>query len=282
MGRYLPVMSSFLPDISRYTEYRKYLRDAYAAHKLRDRKFSHRFITQKMGIPSPGWFADVLASRQNLKPRNLNPLMTVFKLDSREREFLRALVEMEQAGTPEERTAAYEKWLELKGTGKEKIAKDRFKYFDHWYYPILREILALESFQGDYADLAAKVHPPIRPAQAKEAVQSLTRLRLLSPVSRTSLPVAVKDTSTQPLRSHKLQQAYMRLAGPALQKFNKEQRNFSALTLSLSPEGLKKAGEEIATLRWKLLTLSEKERDKNRVYQCLFQVFPVSEEIGRG
>jgi uncharacterized protein (TIGR02147 family) len=268
-----------LPDISQYVEYRKYLRDAYTAHKARDRRFSHRFISQKMNISSSGWFADIMARRQNLKARDLTPLSTLFKLDAREREFLRVLVQMEHAETSEERTSAHEKWLELKGIQKEKIAKDRFKYFEHWYYPILREILALEPFRGDYIALAAKIHPPISPNQAREAVQSLTRLGLLAAVSKTSVPILVKDTSTQPQHSHKLQLAYMEFAAPALQHFTKEQRDFSAITLSLSPESLKRAGEEISLLRSKLLALSERDPHKNRVYQCLFQVFPISDEL---
>ena len=267
------------PDISQYTEYPKYLRTVYEFHKSRDGKFSQRFITKKMGIASPGWFADILAGRQNLKLRDLSPLALIFKLDSREREFLRVLVEMEQASTQEEKTAAYEKWLDLKGIKKELVAKDQFKYFEHWYYPILRELLALEPFQGDYTALAAKVHPPIRPSQAREALKTLTRLGLIVPGSKHSLPILVKDISAQPHRSHNLQRAYMKLAQPALLNFDKTQRNFSALTLSFSPEDLSKAGEEIAALRWKLSMLSEKGRKKNRVYQCLFQVFPVSEEL---
>ena len=272
-------MTSSFPDISRYTEYPRYLKDAYQASKSSDRKFSHRFISRRMGTSSPGWFSDILAGRQPLKPRDVTPLAALFKLETREREFLRALVGMERAVTQEEKTAAYEKWLELKGVRKETVAKNQFEYFEHWYYSVLRELLALEPFQGDYASLAAKVHPSIRPAQVKKALKTLTDLGLIVPGSRSFLPILVKDTSTQPRRSHKLQEAYMRLALPALRNFNKEQRDFSAMTLSLSPESLRKAGEEISALRWKLALLSEKDRHKNRVYQCLFQVLPLSEEV---
>lgn len=270
---------SKLPDISQYAEYAKYLQDAYTARKSRDKKFSHRFINQKMGIQSSGWFGDILAGRQRLKPRHVTPLAAIFKLESRERDFLRALVEMEQACTPEEKTAAYDKWLELKGVRQEKVAKDRFKYFERWYYPALREILSLYSFQGDYADLAAKLHPPIHPRQAKEALALLVRLGLINPGAPAPLPVLVKDSSAKTPHWHKILKAYMQLAGPALQKFGKDERDFSAVTLTMSPEGLKKAGEEITALRKRLLAMSERDRAKNRVYQCLFQVFPVSQNL---
>lgn len=279
---FIPIMIP-APDISRYAEYQKYLQEAYTSRKSWDAKFSQRFINQKMGVRSSGWFADILARRQKLKPRHAAPLATLFKLDAKEREFLRILIELEHASTPEEKTAAYERWFELKGMQQEKITKDRFKYFERWYYPALRELLTLESFQGDYAALAAKFCPPINPRQAKEAMEVLTRLGVILPGAPSPLPVLVKDSSTRTNHWHKILASYMQLAIPALQRFSKEERDFSSLTLAYSPEGLKKAGEEIAALRRRLLMLSEKDRDKNRIYQCLFQVFPLTQtsEVSR-
>ena len=264
------------PDISGYTDYRKYLQDAYVARKSWDGKFSQRYINQKMGTRSSGWFADILARRQKLKPHHAAPIAGIFKLESKERDFLRVLIELEQASTPEERTTAYDKWFGLKGMREEKINKDRFKYFEHWYYPALRELLTLKPFQGNYTALATLLYPPIKPSQAKEAVETLIRLGLVMPGAPSPLPVLVKDSSAKTNHWHKILKSYMQLALPALQRFTKDERNFSSLTLTFSPEGLKKAGDEIAALRSRLLMLSEKDRSRNRVYQCLFQVFPLS------
>ena len=268
-----------MPDISRYAEYQKFLQDAYTARKSRDGKFSQRFINQRMGVKSSGWFADILAKRQKLKSRHAAPLATVFKLEPKERDFLRVLIELEQAATPEERTTAYENWFQLKGMRQEKITRDKFKYFERWYYPALRELLTVEPFQGNYNALAAKFNPPISARQAKDAVETLTRLGVVLPGSPAPLPVLVKDSSAKTNHWHKILKSYMELALPALQRFSKEERNFSSLTLTFSPEGLKKAGEEIAALRSRLLMLSEKDRDRNRVYQCLFQVFPLTQPL---
>ena len=274
----MPTTTS-LPDISRYTECCLYLRDAYTVRKKDDKKFSHRYINRKVGVQSSGWFADIIAGRQKVKPRHASPLAAIFKLDSREREFLRVLIEMEQACVPEEKTAAYEKWFELKGVRQEKIARDKFKYFERWYYPVMRELLGLKASPRNAANLASQLCPPISPRQAKDAVQTLTRLGVLLPGAPAPQPVLVKDSSTRTPHWHKILQAYQELSIPALHRFKQEERNFSALTLPLSPAGLKKAGEEVASLRRRLLMLSEKDRGRNRVYQCLFQVFPVTQPV---
>ena len=48
---------------------------------------------------------------------------------------------------------------------------------------------------------------------------------------------------------NKILKDLMKLAPGALDRYSKHERDFSALTLSLSSDGLKKAGEEIAELR---------------------------------
>jgi uncharacterized protein (TIGR02147 family) len=46
-----------------YSDFRIYLRDYYRSRKSRDRKFSHRFIQDKVGANSAGWFADIISGR---------------------------------------------------------------------------------------------------------------------------------------------------------------------------------------------------------------------------
>ncbi len=263
-------------DILKYVDYHKYLHDAYLLRKSADKKFSHRFINQKVGIRSSGWFADILAKRQKLKPHQASTLAVIFKLVPKEREFLRVLIEMERASSSEDRAAAYGKWFHLKDLRQEKVTRDKFKYFERWYYPALRELLTLNSFDGNYAALAAQLCPPIQPRQAKLTDAALMRMGMFLPGSGKNLPTLVKDGASKTYHWRKLLKSYMQLSLPALERFGKEERDFSALTLTLSPEGLKKSGEEIAALRGRLLMISDQDSGKNRVYQCLFQMFPLS------
>lgn len=270
-----------LPDIVAYAEYRLYLKDRYLAMKAREKRFSHRYISAKVGMKSAGWFADILHGRQRLGPRQVPKIAAAFKLDAREQDFLRTLVDLERAADPEERVAAMEKWLALKGFKQEAVDKDRFAFFDHWYHLALRELLGFRPFQGDYAALGASLVPPIGPGPARQAVDLLQRLGLVQPQTWNrrmgDLPVLVKAPGGDAAHWNRILTALMKLAPAALEKFGKDARNFSALTLSLSPEGFAKAGEEVAQLRKRLLMIAEKDKARNRVYQCLFQIFPLTQ-----
>lgn len=269
-----------LPDIVQYAEYRLYLKDRYQAMRQRDRKFSHRYIASKAGGRSAGWFADLVAGRQKLPLRLVKSLAATFRMDARETSFLESLVSLEEADSPEARIDAMEKWRALKGIRSEAVDKDRFAFFDHWYHIALRELLGFRPFDGDYSALGAALQPPVGAARVKEAIDLLQRLGLIQPQvwNRRSedLPVLIKAPDIGTGHWSRIVKDLSKLAAPALESVPKEDRNFSAVTLSLSPDGLKKAGEEIAQLRKRLLLIADKDKARNRVFQFLFQVFPLS------
>lgn len=271
------------PDIVAYAEYRRYLKDRYEAIKAGNARFSHRYLNAKCGVNSSGWFSDILAGRQRLKPSQVRPLSAALKLNARESDFLAVLVDMERADSPEARVAAMERWMALKGPRREAVEKDRFAFFDHWYHLVLREVLGILPFNGNYEALGAALSPPISGPQARKALDLMQRLGVILPQAWNrrlgDLPVLVKAPGGDPAHWNRILKDMMKLAPAALDKYGKQERDFSALTMSLSPEGLAKAGEAIAELRKKLLLIAEKDRGQNRIYQALFQVFPVSQTL---
>lgn len=276
-------MAKSPPNILHFAEYRNFLRERYRYLRLNDRKFSHRFINQKLGVKSSGWFGDVLAGRQRLKPVQVKNIATVFKINTEEQKCLRALVEMEAASNPEDLAIAYEKWLEAKGIRKETVSKDRFKFYDKWYYGVMRELLALHPRMRNPDILAKAIDPQITSKQAQQAVLLLERLGLISATDsesqRMPLPALVKDSTIRTRHWKAMMTAMMKLGLRALDRYDRDQRDFSGLTLTFSSEGLKKAGEEIAALRKRLLYLSEKDKASDRVYNCLFQIYPVTKPL---
>ena len=268
------------PAILEFAEYRKYLHERYRYLKLNDRKFSHRYINAKVGVKSSGWFGDVLSGRQRLKPGHVRGVAAVFKLNPEEQKCLRALVDLDAAETPEDIAQAYEKWSLLKGIGQETIAKDRFKFYERWYFSAFRELLSIHPGLRDPEILAAALDPKITPKQAQAAIGLLTRLGMIAKgdagAVKPVFPALVKDPATRTRHWKKMMASMIRLGRRALDKYDREERNFSGLTLTFSSEGMKRAGEEITALRKRLLYLSEKDRHSDRVYNCLFQIYPVS------
>jgi uncharacterized protein (TIGR02147 family) len=71
--------------------------------------------------------------------------------------------------------------------------------------------------------------------------------------------------------------ANLLLAGQALGSLPKEERDISAVTVSLSEDAAGMVRWELAQLRKKILSLAQTDSSHERVYQCNLQLFPLSE-----
>jgi uncharacterized protein (TIGR02147 family) len=269
-----------VPEVFEYTDYRQFLRDYYLARRKWDRKFSHRFISLQVGAGSPGWFSDVVSGRGNLSGAQLTSLVRLAKLKDGPADYFEALVNFNQASSMEEKNRHYQKLLRLKGVKAELIGKDKFEFYSKWYHSAIRELLFFHEFQGDYAALAKKLIPHIRVAEAKESIRLLKRLGFIRKGSSGAYSAISstlkKDPAFKSLFLNNFLKASNTLGMESLERFGKEERDISCMTISLSEEGFARAREDIRTLREKLLTLMESDENPNRVFQCNFHMFPVT------
>jgi uncharacterized protein (TIGR02147 family) len=271
------------PDIFQYTDFRAYLREAYLEGKSRNAGFSHRYISMRMGTRSSGWFSDVVERRMGLKPKHIRPLASLFSLNEAEGEYLRLMVDLDQSGSLDAKTEALRKIMTFRGARAEAVGAGQFEFYGEWYHSALRELLLIHPFTGDFESLAKALDPAIPVKHARKSLLLMARLGL---VSRTQAgrwvpksAVVVKDPSLKSLHWARIQKAFLELALASLERHGKQERDFSALTLNLSPENFRKAGEEVAALRKRLLALSQRDAGNNRVYQCNFQIFPLSRPV---
>lgn len=268
-------------SILEYSDYRSYLKDYYEWAHAQDRNFSHRMIGSKVGTSSSGWFTDVLKSRQNLTGPQLIKLTAFLKLDEKEADYFESLVQFNQSSSLDEKNRHFRKLLAHRDIKAKVVGQEKFEYYSKWYYSAIRELLFFYDFQGDHGALAKKLNPPIRTAEAKEAIKLLESLNFIRKDAQGRLlpfdSTLKKDSSFKSLFAVNFLKANMELGVAALEKFPKEERHISAMTLSFSENGMGKAVEEIENLRKRLLALMEEDPVPEKVYQLNLQLFPLTQ-----
>ncbi|MGB7567714.1 MAG: TIGR02147 family protein [Chitinivibrionales bacterium] len=269
------------PNIFNYASYRVFLNDYYHFLKQQDNKFSHRLIAYKTGSSSAGWFSDVVGGRINLTGTYLLKLSRLFKLTAREKSYFEVLVGYDQAGSLDEKNAFMEKMMSFKELNASIVNKNQFAFYSTWYIPAIRELLFCHDFKDDYKALAKELSPPISPQRAKKAIEILKSLGFVKANRSGHLkpcdPIIKKDPHFKSLHWANFMRANMELGIEALDRFKKENRDISAVTICLSEEGKNRASEEIAELRKKLLAISEQDQKRNNVFQCNIQLFPLTD-----
>lgn len=274
-----------MPDICRYTDYKKFLRDYYEEARRKNPGFSYRVFSQKAGIKSRGFLYNVLQGRRSLSKSNIFGLAQAMRLNRYESDYFENLVAFNDAATLKERNHFYERLSAIKLNGnsawKPQITRsEQFEYYSKLHYSVVRSLIDLYGFNGDYNTLAKSVQPRITPGQARKAVELLERLGFIKKRKNGGYVVTGKSITTEPeveslavLNFHK--QAG-ELALKALDELPKKQRNVSGVTLGISKQTYEHICEEIEAFRMRLLQIAEADEEADSVYQLNFQFFPVS------
>lgn len=268
-----------MPNIFAYTDYRRFLKDFYDDRKARDTRFSHRYISRKIGYKSTAFLSEVISGKKNLTGAVQMRLAAVLGLKRDEEEYFLNLVGFNQAKSADERNRYYEKLMNLTQVDAKVLEADKFEYFNNWYYAAIRELLAFHPFTGDYQALARTLNPPIAPGQARQAVKVLLELGLLREEPDGTYRPTTAILTTSPgftaLNVANFQRAFIDLAKEGLERHPREERDYSTLTMPLSQAHLGRASQAVAKLRTYLLGLSSR-GEPDRIYQFNFQLFPLS------
>lgn len=269
-------------DIFTFVDYRAFLREFYVARKASDRRFSHRFIMDKVGASSPSWFNDLVKGRINLTGTYLYRLAKLLNLSPAEEAYFESLVFYDQAGSLEEKNHYLEKILSAKGLKMDVLTKEKFEFYGSWFHAVIRELLAFVDFKGDYGALARKLNPPIRKEQAMRSVELLLALDLIrKEAGGTFKPTSaniIKDPRFKAMHLANFLRTFMELGMQSLDRFEKESRDVSTITMSLSREGFEAVREEIKASRQRIVGIAEKEKAPAAVYQMNVQFFPTTQE----
>lgn len=268
--------------VHEYLDYRALLRDRYRARKRESASFSYRFIAGKVGLDA-GTVARILGGQRNLDPEAVGRMARVFRFDDRESAYFEALVLFNQARSQAERNQFLERLFRLRGTRARTLEERQYEYYREWHHLAMRELLNFYPCEADpksHAVLGRMLRPPISPAQARHSLDLLLALGLVEKDAGGRLRLAERViTSGEGIKSlhvKNMQLAMGELALRALEDVEAQERDFSGITFSLSPEGLEKVKERLRECRRDLMEIAERDQDVRCAYRLNLQLFPVS------
>ena len=272
-----------MTNVFEYLDYRLLLKELYEFRKKDNSKFSYRYIGQKVGFKSAGFFSNIITGKRNISNNLIFRFAELFKFSKKETEYFEVLVLYNQSKQHNRRRYYFEKLLSMRKTKVHELTEEQYLYFIKWYNVALRELLNYYPFRGDYNELANMLNPAITPAQARESISLLLKLGLIEEKDdhtyRVTDAVITTGSKVPLLAIHNFQIAAMDLAKEAIDRFPFEERSISTLTLSLSEEMYKLIEDKLSIFRREILDLVKNDRNViNRVYQYNFQIFPFSEK----
>jgi uncharacterized protein (TIGR02147 family) len=273
------------PNLFEYDNYRLFLKDGYEALKFRDKKVSYRTFARDAGFNSHNFLRQIIQGQSNISIESADKIAKVFKFNAEEALFFRNLVLLNQARSNDEKQLYAKEILKSKTYRKiHPFNESKYEFFAHWYVSAVRELVALPKFNEDPVWIAKHIIPPIKPSEAKKALEDLLNLGLIQRNEEGRLVQSDALLSTPPEVSsayianwHK---DYIKKAMESIDSLPRDQRDISAVTIGFSKKNLKVLKEMIVNFRKGMLHLAAQEGEhveKDSLVQLNIQMFLLGE-----
>lgn len=269
------------PSVYQYHDLRSYLKDWWEVRHREDSAFSKSEMSRRLGLPNTrSYFTDVLAGKQ-VTPLFAARFAEVLGLTVDEARYFRALVDFDQASTPEDREAAFDALVSLDRSPTRRLDPREHRYYKDWWNGALRAVLDIEDHAEDWGRLAARVQPAITARQAREAIELMAELGLVvrddrgfwKPVDRAlSTGDDVRDELVLRLQSQQFD-----LARRAISARFEAPKEIATSTLSLSAVGFEQVRARFHQFRSEVRAAAMHDPDPaDRVYVLCTALFPLT------
>lgn len=273
-------------DIYAYSDFRAYIKDHYDRNKAADVRFSYRVMARKAGINSAPFFKFVIEGKRNVGKKTVHKICAALDLKDKAAEYFEHLVGFNQAESAAEKSFFFEKLIALQRVRDvPTLEKDRLDYFQEWYHCVIRELVTLADFGGDYGRLGRMLNPPIPAAKAEASVELLLELGFLRKedgVYAQAEPAMTTGIGAQEPRIIRHQVKMMQLAIESFERFRAEERMVSSTTMGISQAGFGRIVRKFRDFNSHLMEIVTEDSNPERVYQMTVSLVPLTRAQGVG
>ena len=270
-----------MPSVFAYSDYRAFMRDAFAEKKASCR-FSWREFAKRAGYVSPVFLKLVTEEKSSLSAEGIERVGLALGLTDKEQEFFRLLVPFTHENNNAKKQKLFNEMRKIAALCKGCIVEaNLYDYYKEWHHSVIRELAPNVSSESEISKLLV---PKIPLPQVKASLALLLKLGLLEKDSsgkyhQTSKHITTGESiNSMAVRKH--HENMGNLAVAALEDISKEERDISGITMGLSKEGFEAVKAELANFRRKIKEIATQSENENEsVYRINLQLFPLSKEV---
>ncbi len=261
-------------------DYRFWIKMALEDKRVENPNFSLRLLALKADI-DPSLLSKVISNKRQLSAAAAMKIAEVFQLETDEKVYLKELLNIAKAKTDIAKQESYKKAMKLRKINSRKLSGDEHEFYSEWYHSALRNLLQIEPFYGkDHKEYGRKLRPAICAADVKRSIHLMRHLGLIEQneegryeLKELAVSSGEKYATLALRHFHKLN---IQLAGESIERFQKEDRDISGLTINISKKDLEILREKIRKFRKEIVEYVSLNADPKQIYQLNFQLFPMS------
>ncbi len=262
-----------------FLDYREYLCAFFEQRKASFPWYSYKLFGEGVGLDQSQVFR-ILQKNLHISRRALPRFVEYLKLDEKESEYFKKLVELGRARRESDTRRLFAEVLALKGSKSRELGNDQYELYAKWYHSVVRTLLGFVRIKDEYAVLGAMVSPPISAEEARDSVELLNRLGLLERDSSGFWKLSAQKLTTGGTFHPKLVRAYqaesMKLAMQSLDIHEKSERDINVMNMALDASAFRDCLAILNTAREEIRVRVEKVDTPDRVVRLATAFFPVA------
>lgn len=275
-----------IDSIFEYDNYRQFLQDYFSSKKKEKASFSQRYFTQKAGFNAHNFCTLVMQGKRNLATDSIHKIIKTIGLKGKAAVFFENLVYFNQTSSPDDKEFYYNRMREIgKKTQFYQLHKDQFFFYEKWYYPVIREVLVLNSWKNDYAALARLIRPQISVLEAKEAVELLLSTGMVHKDTNGMYHLSDKFVTSAQVPDfikRKSRRDILLKGVETIDTIAPGEKYVAYSTIALSKKLYMEVRGIMDDTRQRILALADQVTNtSDEVYEVVFQVFPVTNMGGK-
>jgi uncharacterized protein (TIGR02147 family) len=268
-------------DVFKYTDYRKFLADWHAAAKADDPHLTYRMIADNVGYKSPAHFILIVKGRANVSKALALKFAAYLRLKRKATLYFVCMVHYNQSENHSDKKRFFEEMITFNRSVLQEVDRSEYAFYDRWYHAAVRVLVNFFPVKDNYRELGRMLIPAISPSEARKSITLLAGLDFIKADAQGFWrPTARFLTTGYEARSVAVNNFVLRtmaLANDSIERFPKEKRNCSTLTVGVSEKTFETVQNELRDFRRRVFEIVGRD-NADTVYQLSMQLFPVSKQ----
>ncbi|MBK8803960.1 MAG: TIGR02147 family protein [Fibrobacteres bacterium] len=266
-------------SIFEYLDYRDLLRDAFEQRKAKSPLYGYRMMAEALGQDTSNIFR-ILQKDAHLPARCQSRAIEYLGLTGRSAEYFVLLIAYARERDSRARHDILDKAMALRDVASRDLVDKELAYFREWWIVAVRSMVEVMEGRVQPAVIASRLRPPIPEADVTKALDLLLELSLVKKASSGRLVLteahlnAGGSEKTEAVRH--FQRQILALAAESLERFPREERDVSTLTLAVDQEAFKEIREMLREFRQQIQKRVEESLQPDRVMQLSMAFFPLA------
>lgn len=283
-----------IPELSRYTDYRLYLKDFYEAKQFetrdRLRPYTYSDFSAGADIRSPNYLKLIIEGKRNLSTEMAKKFARALRLPRRQVKEFELLVEYNQEKDTLLRNRHLKSLSELRARDAVKsgqISSKAYNQVSNWLMWVLYAMVDQQGVKFEHSSLREALGGLVNEAQISDALGKLVASGRIE-IDEISKFALKKTTSMQDGEKipaelvRKIQSELIYLGLEALHRYGPTEREVSGVTLAMTQKEYEWVRFELRKLRKQVQTEIQTNRESElgeRVYQFNVQLFPITDPV---